>query len=210
MAKVRGLLAAGADANEKVRGEYPLNVAATFGPAEMVTVLLEAGAKLEQPSRDGLRPLHSAAIAGRAAIVALLLQKGAAVDAKDKKGRSPLVSFAAFAVKDNEIAGMLLAAGADPNIEDENQEAALNYAVFSDNVELGQLLIAAHADINHGNDTGEPPISSATQHAMHPEFARMLIAAGADVNKLDNDGKTPLYYVDDPVMRQLLIDAGAK
>ena len=151
VALVRSLVAAGKDVHERVMGDYPLNVAAVFGPVEMVTVLLEAGANLEQPSRDGLRPLHNAAISGNAEIVALLIQRGAAVDAKDKKGRSPLVSFAAFGVKNIEIARTLLAAGADPNIEDENHEAALNYAVFSGDVELGKLLIAAHADINHGN-----------------------------------------------------------
>jgi ankyrin repeat protein len=46
--QVRSLLAAGANANEKVRGDYPLNIAATLGPAEMVIILLEARAGLEQ------------------------------------------------------------------------------------------------------------------------------------------------------------------
>jgi ankyrin repeat protein len=210
VAQVRSLLAAGEDVQEKVQGDYPLNVAAVFGPPETVVVLLEAGADIERPNRDGQRPLHSATISGHAEIVALLIQKGAAVNAKDRKGRSPLVSLAASGVKNIEIAKMLLAAGADPNIEDENREAALNYTVFSGDVELGKLLIDAHADINHGNDTGEPPISSATQHAMHYEMAKMLIAAGADVNRVDKDGKTPLFYVVDPAMRQLLIEAGAK
>jgi ankyrin repeat protein len=49
VAQVRSLIAAGADANEKVRGDYPLNIAAVFGPAEMVTVLLDAGADIEKP-----------------------------------------------------------------------------------------------------------------------------------------------------------------
>src|SRR4029078_8045428 len=95
VAQVRSLLAAGKDGQERVMGDYPLNVAAVFGPVEMVTLLLDAGANLEQPSRDGLRPLHNAAISGHAEIVALLIHMVAAVDAKDKKGRSPLVIFAA-------------------------------------------------------------------------------------------------------------------
>ncbi len=49
VAQVRSLLAAGADVNEKVRGDYPLNIAAVFGPAEMVSVLLEAGSDIEKP-----------------------------------------------------------------------------------------------------------------------------------------------------------------
>ena len=31
----------------------------------MVAVLLEAGADIEQPGRDGLRPLHNAVFSGR-------------------------------------------------------------------------------------------------------------------------------------------------
>ena len=70
-----------------------INVAAAFGPAEMVAVLLEAGADIEQSGRDGLHPLHNAVFSGRRDIVALLIQKGAAVDAKDRMGRTPLVQF---------------------------------------------------------------------------------------------------------------------
>lgn len=73
IAKVQNLLAAGADANEKVRGDYPLNIASTYGPAGMVTLLLEAGADIEKPGRDGLQPLHNAVILGNRDIVALLI-----------------------------------------------------------------------------------------------------------------------------------------
>ena len=210
VAQVRSLLAAGEDVQEKVHGDYPLNVAAVFGPPETVVVLLEAGADIERPNRDGQRPLHSAAISGHAEIVALLIQKGAAVDAKDRKGRSPLVSFAAFGGTNNEIAKMLLSAGADPNVEDENLVDALNYAVHVGNVDLGKLLIAAHADMNHGTGIGESALQAAAFHSRY-EFAKILIAAGADVNQMDKHGKTPLDYAgDNAAMRELLIDAGAK
>ena len=74
VAQVRSLLAAGADVNEKVRSDYPLNIAAVYGPAEMVSLLLEAGADIEKPGRDGLHPLHNAVAMGHKDIVALLIQ----------------------------------------------------------------------------------------------------------------------------------------
>ena len=120
IAQVRSLLAAGEDVQEKVRVDYPLNVAALFGPAEMVAILLEAGAKPGQLGRDGLHPLHNAVAMGHKDIVALLIQKGAVIDAKDRRGRTSLYSFAATGNNDIEIARMLLAAGADPRKEDEN------------------------------------------------------------------------------------------
>ncbi len=210
VAQVRSLLAAGADVNEKAHGNYPLNIAAVYGPADMVAVLLDAGADIEKPGRDGLHPLHNAVAMGHKDVVALLLQKGVVVGAKDKKGRTSLNYFAATAGSDIEIARMLLAAGADPDIEDVDRWTALNYvARYTGNVELGKLLIAAHADVNHRKDNGESPVGTATFH-MHYEFAKLLIAAGADVNLADKDGKTPLSYLSDVAMRQLLIEAGAK
>ena len=53
---------------------------------------------------------------------------------------------------------MLLAAGADPTIESANDEyrrtQPSNYAAETGNLELAELLIAAHADVNHRNVNG--------------------------------------------------------
>jgi ankyrin repeat protein len=213
VAKVRSLVAAGANVNEMVRRDYPLNIAATIGPAEMVTILLEAGAGLEQPGRDGFHPLHNAVIFGGKEIVALLIQKGAVVDAKEKWGRTPLLSFAATGGSDIEIARMLLAAGAGPGIEsakDDDGYVALQYAAETGNVELAKLLIAAHVDVNHRNSLGWSPLHQAVLN-VRPEIVRLLIAHGADVNMANNLGNTPLSLApNDPAMKQMLIAAGAK
>ena len=209
VAQVSNLLAAGDDVHERVQRDYPINVAASFGPAEMVSVLLKAGARIEQPGRDGLRPLHNAVISGHADIVALLIRKGAEVNAKDKKDRSPLIYFAAFDLKDLEIARTLLAAGADPKIVDEGRETAFNFSAYSGNIELGKLLMAAGADISHRAGTGEFPVHAASFHGRHA-FMKLLIAAGADVNLKTTAGNTALFYAQDDEMRKLLTDAGAK
>ena len=209
--QVRSLIAAGEDVQEKVRGDYPLNIAATYGPAGMVTVLLDAGADIERPGRDGLRPLHNAMALGHRDIVELLIQKGAMVDAKDRRGRTPLHTFAATGGSDLEIARMLLAAGADPKIEDEEyHETSLNFAVEYGNLELGKLLIAAHVDVNHRNVDGWSALHFAAHHLRY-EFVKELIAAGADVNVANKLGRTPISYApNDAPIRQLLIAAGAK
>jgi ankyrin repeat protein len=211
IAQVRSLLAAGEDLQEKVQGDYPLNVAALFGPAEMVTVLLDAGADIKRPGRDGLHPLHNAIAMGHRDIVALLIQRGAVVDAKDRRGRTPLYSFAATGGSDIEIAKMLLAAGADPKIEDEEyHETGLNSAAEYGNLELGKLLIAAHVDVNHRNVDGWSALHYAAHHLRH-EFVKLLIAAGADVNAANKLGRTPISYApNDAAIRQLLTAAGAK
>jgi uncharacterized protein len=213
VAQVRSLLAAGADVNEKVRGDYPLNIAAVFGPAEMVSVLLEAGSDIEKPGRDGLHPLHNAALAGRVEIVALLIGKGAAVNSRDNQGRTPLLSFAASAGSAIDIPKMLLAAGADPEIEETvDQLRALDFTAINGEVELAKLLLSAGVDVNHrqGGFWGETALMHAVFHDRR-ETVRLLIAHGADVNLANKQGQRPMYFAKGkPEMQQLLIKAGAK
>ena len=71
--KVHRLLEAGANANEIIRHDCAINVAATMGPSEIVTLLLDAGADIECVGRDGSHPLHNAVFSGHADIVALLI-----------------------------------------------------------------------------------------------------------------------------------------
>jgi uncharacterized protein len=213
VAQVRSLLAAGANVNEKVRGDYPLNIAAVFGPAEMVSVLLEAGSDIEKPGRDGLHPLHNAVISGRTEIVALLLQRGAEVDAKDRQGRTPLLSFAAIAGSNIDIPRRLLAAGADPAAEETiDQLRALDFAAISGEFELVKLLLSTGVDVNHrqGGFWGETALMHAVFHDRR-ETVRLLIAHGADVNLANKQGQGPMYFAEGkPEMQQLLIKAGAK
>ena len=211
VAQVRSLLAAGADVNEKFQGDYPINIAALFGPAEVVAVLLDAGAGLELQGRDRLHPLHNAVASGRAEIVALLIQRGAVVDSKDRRGRTPLLYFAATGGSNNEIASMLLAAGADPGAVDEELDTALTQGTFLNNLELVELLIAAHVNVNHQTVNGMSALHFAAENLRY-EIARVLIAAGADVNLTTKLGNTPMLLAShhSPAMKQLLIEAGAR
>lgn len=213
LSQVRSLLAAGVDVNEKVHGDYPLNVAATYGPAEMVAILLAAGAGLEQPGRDGLQPLHNAVILGHKDIVALLIQKGAIVDARDRLGRTPLINFAARGGSEIAIPKMLLAAGADPDIEsaegDENR-TTLDFAVATGNLELTELLLAAHVNVNHKDIVGYSALHTAVK-TQHVDIVRLLLSHGADINIANKVGMTPLSYAENnAAMKQVLVEAGAK
>ncbi len=213
IAQVRDLLAAGEDVQEKVRGDYPLNVAALFGPAEMVAILLKAGADIEKPGRDGLLPLHNAVLAGRAEIVAILISKGAAVNSRDNQGRTPLLSFAATAGSAIDIPKMLLAAGADPDIEETvDQLRALDFAAINSGLELAKLLLSTGVDVNHRDSGfwGETALMHAIFHE-RLDFVRLLIAHGADVNLANKQGQSPMQHATGkPEMQRLLVAAGAK
>ena len=157
--------------------------------------------------------MHKAAIHGRKEIVALLLKSGAVVDAKENWGRTPLLSFAATGGTDNEIARMLLAAGADPGLEVDKSDdgyVALQWAAETGNIGLAEMLIAARVDVNHQNTWGWTPLHQAVLN-VHADIARLLIANGADVNLRNNLGNTPLFYAaNDAKLKQMLVNAGAK
>ena len=79
--------------------------------------LLRAGVDADVPDVAGYTPLHHAAVGGMESLVRILLEEAkVTVNVVNKEGRTPLHYAAAYghAV----VAGLLLDAGADPDIED--------------------------------------------------------------------------------------------
>lgn len=66
-----------------------LHAGASRGGAEIVKMLLDAGADPNVKQERGFVPLHSAAANGNAAVVELLLKYGARADAKADDGKTP-------------------------------------------------------------------------------------------------------------------------
>ena len=67
----------------------PLHHAIEREEWENVAVLLDSGARLNQPDKKGQTLLHKAVSMGRRDLVEKLLAAGADRDVKDKKGRTP-------------------------------------------------------------------------------------------------------------------------
>jgi ankyrin repeat protein len=110
-------------------GWTPLHLAAFFGRADAVDLLLAAGADLRAVSRnhEGNRPLH-AALAGQGVgrIATALLARGADPRATDAGGHTAL-HHAAFR-DDVGLVNALLAHGADPTAANHGGETALTIA----------------------------------------------------------------------------------
>ncbi|KAJ9470269.1 Ankyrin repeat [Diplonema papillatum] len=73
------------------RGQTPLYVASARDQPHLVARLIDAGAKVGAPSKDGVTALMGASGQGRGGIVGQLLSAGAEVDATDKAGRTALM-----------------------------------------------------------------------------------------------------------------------
>lgn len=107
-------------------GETPLMLAAVRGQTQLVQTLLEQGA---QPNRPGWNALHYAAShTGDAAlaIIGQLLEHSAYIDAESPNGTTPLMMAARYGLSD--AVTLLLQAGADPSIKNQQGLTAVDFA----------------------------------------------------------------------------------
>ena len=145
---VRTLLKEGADVSgAHGDGMTALHWAADHGDAELVEMLVYAGANVAAVTRIGqYTPLHLASKAGHAAVVTALLKAGAAVDAKSTTtGVTPL--HLAAASGNTEAVEALIDGGADVNAkESEWGQTPLIFAASQNRVEAIKALMARRAD----------------------------------------------------------------
>ena len=96
---VREVLLEGLDSHHEIigpglpfAGAYPLHLAAALGHREIVEILLDHGAKIEQKAqdKDGAPPIHWAVFFIQETIVDLLLERGALANSESDKGTKTL------------------------------------------------------------------------------------------------------------------------
>ncbi len=105
-------------------GFSALHLASFFGRTETVRALLDAGANVSGITQtdDETTPLHAAAGALHPVTCQMLIDRGAPVNAQQALGFTPLHLAARYG--DEELARLLVAAGADPTIESDHGKTA--------------------------------------------------------------------------------------
>lgn len=157
----------------------PVQIAARFGHAKVVRLLVDHGADLNTLCGEYGYPLQAAAYGGHADLVGILLDHGADVNAEGGKFGSALIA----ACHDGHLqaARVLLDRGADMDMVCVNKGKAFNIAAGAGNMPLVRLLLQKGADVN---DTcgGEGSALYAASLNGALDMVKMLVAAGADVN----------------------------
>ena len=197
------LVACGADVNAKDDdGETLLHVAAWKRASDVAKLLIDRGADVNAKNDYGSTPLFHPANYDNVDIVKLLIDRGTDVNATDNDGDTPLrLAFVGGAIH---VAKLLIDRGAD-------SATPLHAAVFSNQFDLAERLIARGADVNAKTTVGFTPLHLAVSRNS-PVIVNLLLDRGADVNATGEKGNTPLHTAadwDSLDMTRLLLDRGA-
>lgn len=205
---VKKLMKEGADihATNSMNQWTALHHAAIRGRADCLTLLLKAGAKVNQPDRFGRTPLYWAAFNSHTECVKMLLKAKADAKSADSDNRTALYWAAERGNAD--CVKMLIKAGADVEqcytkgrlrfIESTDEEfheqySPLYWTALWGHADCMKLLIDAGADVN--KDTDRRPALHLAAQGGHADCVKLLLEAGADVNKVALlDEHTPLFY----------------
>jgi ankyrin repeat protein len=159
---VKLFLLAGMNSNAKNEiGETPLIVAAALGSDEIVGILLENGAQVnDKDKRQSATALHAATMRGKVSTVRILLQKGADINAKGHDDLTPLM-VAALAVN-VELVKLLIDSGADLESKDKTHGVtALHIAALKGNLNMTKILLDKGANPNAKSNDGRTPLDLA-------------------------------------------------
>lgn len=155
--------------------------------ARILRELLEAGGDVRARTDQGVTALGFAMSAGQHQNVELLVQHGAEVNSSAPQS-TPLIDAITNRRHPADFA-YLLAHGADPNLQDRNGFAPLNYAAGVGSAECTRALLQAGAHVNAAGFQGRTALLSAAEKG-HTEVITLLLTAGADTTLRDPNGKT--------------------
>lgn len=176
----------------------PLIYASREGHADIVRLLIQAGADVNQEGPDNSEfeesPLMVAANYNYFQVVKLLIEAGAEPDKVDQYtyGKTPLqlaawnsnMPFGNLIPWDREtpiaVLKLLLDNGADVNKGDEFGTTPLIAAAYMGDCEVAELLLDRGADIEKANENWRAPLMTAVD-ANNKEMVKLLIDRGADI-----------------------------
>lgn len=179
----------------------PIHLAVEAGAADIVALLLAAGANPNLCDFDGASPLHLAVELQDEECLAALLAGGANPNQPNKDVTSALHATAQRGPL--RLLQLLLEHKADVAAADAQGVTPLHLAARSGNAQKVACLLAAGASHGAVNSQGNTPLHLAAVNG-HSKVAELLLAAGADASLPNKDGRTPAAMAKTPELQAQL------
>lgn len=161
-------------------GSHAMVVKKDLVPA--IRALIQAGAKIDAQSSEGITPLYHAVLCYNEPIALVLIELGSNVNVKDRKGVSVLMQ--AVSINLENVVNALLKEGADTRCRCRAGKEVLSRIGANTSPELVYNLVQFGADVkaNHSNGLIKSIMAN------NWSAARELLVLGAEVNARGNAG----------------------
>ncbi|XP_067660111.1 putative ankyrin repeat protein RF_0381 [Haliotis asinina] len=172
-----------------INGWTPVMNTASDGERGVFNILVDAGADLSLVNNNKETILHVACQGGNVEIVKVIITSNAVyINSREKGGSIPVMSAARAGHK--AVFDILVEAGADLSLVNNNKETILHVACQGGNVEIVKVIITSNAVyINSREKGGSIPVMSAAR-AGHKAVFDILVEAGADLSQVTNKEET--------------------
>lgn len=179
-----------------------LHYASSNNYTEVITLLLDSGASIDQAIYDGDTALNMAANLGHKEAVELLLSRGANINHQSPDGGvTPLID--AIINRHSDIVKLLLGHNPKLDIIDGLGQSALIIAIKRGELEIAKSLISAGIDINNLDFAKSGPVNYAVIMG-DVNLLELLIKKGAKLDSKSLYGNTLLHDVVQSGFGQLL------
>ncbi|CAI8033706.1 E3 ubiquitin-protein ligase mind-bomb [Geodia barretti] len=186
-----------AEVDVKVKDKTGLLVATAEGWPEVVKLLLDFKANVNEPEQDGNTALHVAVAAHRSEAVRTLLEAGASPTVYNKAHLTPILAAATTGF----YLGLEQLIGSHPDEvksqRDEDGNGALHLAAANNHLDLVCLLAEKEAcDVNAANKTKRQTALHVAAVDGHTRIVEhLLVHCEANPDATDVDGHTPLQLI---------------
>nr|CAD7426767.1 unnamed protein product [Timema monikensis] len=203
-------------------GSSLLHLAADYGHLNIVKCLVDKGADINQPNREGFKPLHVATRSGHLEVVQFLvglkqnfkesLDEHKILLIASENGHIRIVNYLLDLIDINtvdsegctalhaavrggqlEVVQLLVERNAHINCQDVHGYTALKYCVRDGRLDVLEFLVKNKGDINL-SDENQVNLLHHASRAGQLESVKYLLSLGIDINSCDRLGFTALHH----------------